>query len=55
MSYQYKQRNLNEAIELAQFVFKSRVEEFLTSEEMEEMVNFGAIVIGTISDAWKQF
>lgn len=53
MSYEYKQRNLNEAIDLAQSVFKSKVENFLTSEEMEEMVNFGAMVIGTISDDWE--
>ena len=53
MTEKYKKRNLDESIELAQSVFKSKVADFLSPEEMEEMKNFGAIVAGSINSEWK--
>lgn len=49
-----KQRNLDEAIRLAQSVFKSKAEDFLSSLEMEEMVNFGVMSAGSLSKDWEK-
>jgi uncharacterized protein YciU (UPF0263 family) len=53
MSRQYKQRTLDEALELAKSVFKSKAKDFLSSGEIAEMAGFGKITAGSISEDWE--
>ena len=53
MPHQYKRRTFDEAVTLAQQAFRAAAKDYLSEDELREMVEHGTMTGGSFGDDWE--